>query len=175
MKRCIYTRLWTAFLAVCAASLLLALCIAHAQEIHLDNGPAAGSSRGQRVALDPETYTVTASHPDWIELRFYVAPGFHINSHTPHDETLIPTVVHLAPSTHVQVLKDEYPAGIPLHLNIGAGQTLSTYTNEFRVRMQVVAAKGNSELTGNLHYQACDAASCFPPRDLPITVPISAR
>lgn len=166
---------WIASLGLSGIALLPFVVVARAQEIRLDSDRAPAAQRGQRVGLDSDTFTVSAGRPDWIELRFHVIPGFHINSHTPHDETLIPTSLKLSPSTRLRVVKDEYPAGVPLHLNIGEGATLSTYSGEFRVRVQVISDKGDANLAGTLHYQACDAASCYPPRDLPVSLTISAR
>ncbi len=164
------------WLALCIV-LLLVPCgnVSRAQEIRLDSDTPAGIKGPQHVSFDSESVSVGADKPDWIELRFHVAPGYHINSHTPHDELLIPTTLKLGASPQLRVLTDSYPNGTTLHLTIGAGETLSVYEGEFRVRVQVLAAKGNSTLAGVLHYQACDAASCFPPRDLPLSVPVSAH
>ena len=73
------------------------------------------------------------------------------------------------------VVGQEYPAGVSMRLDVGAGEVLSTYQGEFRVRLQVVAAKGDGALTGALKYQACDARSCFPPKSLPVRVVVTAR
>ncbi len=146
-----------------------------AQQIQLGDGSDTRAAHAQRVTLDSEGFIVEAGKPAWVELRFHVAPGFHINSHKPHDELLIPTSLKLGASSGYRVLGDAYPEGTPLRLTTGAGETLSTYGGEFRVRVQLIAPRGNGMLTGTLHYQACDAASCFPPRDLPINVSLSAR
>lgn len=175
MKRCIWSRVWTAGFIAGGLALLLIFAAAHAQEIRIDGLREANAAHRQRVTVDSDKFTVAAGRPDWIELTFHVDLGFHINSHEPRDETLIPTALKLAPSGRVQVLQDTYPAGLPMHLSVGAGQTLSTYAGEFRVRVKLVADKGDSVLAGALHYQACDAASCYPPRDLPVSVEISAR
>lgn len=165
-------RLRAAAIALCCTAGFATVALS--QEIQLDT-PRASASHAQRVSLDTERVIVAAGKPDWIELTFQVAPGFHINSHMPHDETLIPTSVKIAPSPRVQVLKDTYPPGLPLRLNVGAGEILSTYAGEFRIRLQVVAEKGEQPVSGTLHYQACDTASCYPPRDLPFSVTLAAR
>ena len=159
-----------------SATLALAVLAASpAQTIDLGDFNQPRPAHAQRVTFDPTPLTVTAGKPDWIELRFQVQPRVHVNSHAPHDELLIPTTLRLATSPQLRLLTDEYPAGKPLHLNIGAGETLSTYEGPFRIRLQVLAPKGETTLTGTLHYQACDTAACFPPRDLPVSVPLSAR
>ena len=151
---------------------------AHAQRITLPEGlnsPAPDTAHPQRVSLDAETLHVIAGQQSWVELRFHVAPGLHINSHIPHDEWLIATVLKLNPSEQYHVLKAEYPAGEPLRLSIGAGEVLNAYQGEFRIRLAMDAKKGDTTLIGTLHYQACDSASCFPPRDLPVRLALSAR
>ena len=161
--------------ALCGAVILVATIPCHAQGIDLSGTGITAPARPQRVSFLPEPLLVPPSKPQWIELRFQVAPGFHVNSHEPGDETLIPTALRLTDSPGYRVLKDEYPVGTPLRLSTGAGETLSTYQNDFRVRLQIVAKPGVATLEGNLHYQACNAASCFPPRDLPFSVPLTAR
>lgn len=133
-----------------------------------------GAAKKQHVMLVDDAITVRADKPEEVELRFRVGPNLHINSHTPKDETLIATVLKVD-SPGVKVLAEEYPAGVPFRLNIGAGQTLDTYQGEFRVRLRVEVTRGVSEMDGTLRYQACDNASCFPPRVLPVKVVVNAR
>lgn len=146
-----------------------------AQEISLDFPRPTENSHAQRVTVDEDPQAIVAGRADWIELRFHVAPGFHINSHTPHDEMLIPTSLEVPRSSMYQVQQEIYPAGEPLRLSIGTGETLSTYTGGFRIRVQVTAPKGENTFVGALHYQACNAASCFPAHTLPVRVSLVAR
>ncbi len=166
-------RLALTFLLGCAC--LLCFARLHAQDIQLGDLGQEKPAPSQRVSFDPDPITVAAGKPEWIELRFHVTPGFHINAHVPHDELLIPTSLNLADSATYRLLGEEYPAGTPLWLDIGAGETLTTYTGAFRLRLHVLAKAGESSLRGTLHYQACDTASCFPPRDLALSVPLRAR
>ena len=110
-----------------------------------------------------------------VELRFRVDPGFHINSHTPKDELLIPTELKLDSANGVQVLGEQYPAGSAFRLTVGKGETLDVYQGEFRVTVKLSAAQGAKDLTGSLRYQACDNAACFPPKTLPVKVALSGR
>ena len=45
------------------------------------------------VELLSSAAEVKAGEPQMVELRFRVEDGFHINSHTPKDELLIPTAI----------------------------------------------------------------------------------
>ncbi len=147
-----------------------------------------GALRGQDISLDGSRPTakqhlvllsdavqVEAGKPQTVELRFRVDPGFHINSHAPKDETLIPTLLKLDASDGVQVVAAEYPAGSAFRLKIGEGQTLDVYQGEFRVVVKLLVRKGEWSLTGGLRYQACDSAACFPPRTLPVRVAVVGR
>ena len=159
-----------------AGALVLATAfgLAKAQEIRLGDTAGAAAARRQRVELHTDSVAVKAGKPDWIELRFQVDPGMHINSHTPHDELLVATALE-AGAGPVKIIGQEYPAGIPLRLEVGQGEVLSTYQGEFAVRLQVVAPKGDAVLEGVLKYQACDARSCFPPKALPVRVAVVGR
>jgi hypothetical protein len=128
----------------------------------------------QQVTLVDDSLTVASARPQDVELRFRVEPGMHINSHTPKDELLLPTTLKLDPAP-VQLLSEDYPAGKPFHLAIGAGETLDVYQAEFRIHLRIFAPAGSAVLTGTLRYQACDTASCYPPKTLPVKVAITAR
>ncbi|MFC6644938.1 protein-disulfide reductase DsbD domain-containing protein [Granulicella cerasi] len=126
----------------------------------------------QHVELLSDSYIVAANKPDEIELRFRIDSGLHINSHAPKDELLLPTAVKLE-SLHV--LNVAYPAGKPFKLNVGKGELLDVYEGEFRVRVKLAAPKGTTPVSGVLRYQACDTASCFPPRTLPLRFVVTGQ
>jgi hypothetical protein len=39
----------------------------------------------------------------------------------------------------------------------------------------VVATAGEHTIEGALHYQACDTAACYPPKNLPVQVAFTAK
>jgi hypothetical protein len=160
-------RVWLAVALMCAAL--------PAQQIQMGSGAAP---RGKdHVHLVSDAVELKAGHEQVVELRFRVDEGYHINSHTPKDELLIPTVLKLDSGGRkgVDVRSEEYPAGSSFRLQIGDGETLDVYQGEFRVRVRMIADPGSSTLTGALHYQACDNAACFPPRTLPVQVAVNAK
>lgn len=150
---------------------------ARAQEIQLGDARAAASKA--HVVLLSDAVEVEGGKPQVVELRFRVEPGFHINSHAPKDELLIPTVLKLDSASGVKVAGEEYQKGSAFRLSVGSaagsGETLDVYQGEFRVSVRVVAPKGASTLTGLLRYQACDNAACFPPKTLPVSVAVTAE
>jgi len=141
----------------------------------MDLGAAREAAHKGHVMLLSDSVPLGAEKTQTVELRFRIDPGFHINSHTPKDELLIPTELKLDASQGVTVLDEQYPRGASFRLAVGAGETLDVYQGEFRVSVRLTAAQGASLLTGSLRYQACDNAACFPPRTLPIRVALTAR
>jgi hypothetical protein len=156
---------------------LLGLCVLlsgaalRPQEIQLGKqlGETQVTHKGHVVLLS-DVVDVAAGTPQVVELRFRVEDGFHINSHTPKDELLIPTDLRLEPGGGVKVVDEQYQKGSAFQLGPsgGAGEMLDVYQGEFRVSVRVVAPKGASTLVGELRYQACDNSACFPPRTLPV-------
>jgi DsbC/DsbD-like thiol-disulfide interchange protein len=141
-----------------------------AQEIQLGS---AATPHKVHVELLSDAVAVKAGEPQVVELRFRVQDGFHINSHTPKDELLIPTELQLNAASGVKVAGEQYPKGSTFRLPVGSGETLDVYQGEFRVTVKVVAPKGSSTLVGVLKYQACDNAVCYPPKSLPVVVTVT--
>ena len=147
-----------------------------AQGISFGDAPGASAAKKGHVVFISDGAVVEAGKPEVIELQFRVDEGFHINSHTPPDALLIPTLFKVDPGEGVKVLGEEYPKGAAFKLGQGAdAEMLDVYQGEFRVRLRVVAAKGAQTLAGTLRYQACDHAACFPPRSLPVQVAITGK
>src|SRR5690349_8600158 len=92
----------------------------------------AAQSGGPRVTqLEPPTVTLTSGHSARVTLQFRVADYYHINSHKPLDELLLPTVVKLSPPTEIVVSNIIYPQGHMLSLPFAPESKLSVYTGDF--------------------------------------------
>lgn len=156
------------------AAIAAVLPLVAAAQIQLGGVDRAKQAKKQHVELLTDSIELTANKPQDVELRFRVEPGFHINSHKPKDELLLPTELKLD-SGPLHTIVEQYPAGSRFHLAVGEGEDLDVYQGEFRVALRVEAPKGSSTLTGSLHYQACDTAACFPPKTLPFQIAVTAR
>jgi DsbC/DsbD-like thiol-disulfide interchange protein len=144
-------------------------------------------SRSQLGSMDPpakprayvlyaaEPQSVPAGRSSQLELRFQIVAGFHINSHTPRSQFLIPTTLTLQPATGVKPGPLQYPAGQPYSFPADPGNKLDVYAGSFTLRLPVVAAPGDHAIAATLRYQACDNASCYPPKTLPINVIFTAK
>lgn len=120
--------------------------------------------------LYPEQVTIPAGKASAVALHFRIEPGFHINSHAPKDEFLIPTVLSIPAEAGVKLEDATYPPGAEFVLPADPDTKLSVYTNEFTIQAKLVAEPGDHLVRAKLRYQACDKTACMPPKT--ITVPI---
>ena len=127
------------------------------------------------VVYAAEPQTVAANKPATVELRFQILSGYHVNSHTPKSEFLIPTVVTLQSASGVKAGELQYPHGVSYSFASDPGTKLDVYAGSFTVKLPVVASAGTHTLDGTLKYQACDNASCYPPRTVPLKVLFNAK
>jgi hypothetical protein len=155
------------------AGVLLLPVIGVGQEIGNLDAPAAKPK--SYVVYASEQQSVAAGRRSVLELHFRVVDGFHVNSHTPRSELLIPTQIALQPAAGVKVAAAEYPAGTAYSFSFSAAEKLDVYSGAFTVRLPVVAEAGEHAVDGTLCYQACDHAACYPPRSLPIQVMFTAK
>lgn len=125
------------------------------------------------VTLIPSAATnISRGKANTVKLEFQVGVGFHINSNTPSAEYLIPTVLKLDAPTDIAVGKITYPAGQELSFAFAPNEKLSVYSGKFTlavvVRPLASVLPGRYEFHGQMRYQACDNAACYPPKQLPV-------
>jgi DsbC/DsbD-like thiol-disulfide interchange protein len=158
------------FHAAVTISLILAALVAIAQS-PLADSPSRSIARGAAVEyLFPEQVTVPAGKPIPVALHFRIAQGFHINSHAPKEDFLIPTTFALPATSGVTLKSAAYPDGVDITLPLDPKTKLSVYTGEFVIQARIVADRGNHLVEATLRYQACDKNACMPPKT--VTVPI---
>jgi hypothetical protein len=120
----------------------------------------------------PSVATIVRGKAGTVELQFRIASGFHINSNTPSEEYLIPTVLKLDPPTDIVIGKITYPPGEEMSFAFAPDEKLSVYTGDFAVAVSVrplaSVLPSKYEFRGTLKYQSCDNAACYPPKQLPV-------
>ncbi len=154
-----------------AAAALLCSGFASAQ---MDLSASAARPK-QYISYVSEEQTVAAGKKSTLELRFQVVNGFHVNSHTPKSELLIPTALKLDPAPGIKNDVPEYPAGTSYSFSFQPDEKLDVYTGGFAIKVPVVAAAGDHTVKGVLRYQACDHAACYPPKSLPVEIAVTAK
>ena len=122
--------------------------------------------------LPAQLITVTRGKAGTVDLHFRVGGGFHINSNTPKSEFLIPTVLKLTAPTDIVVGRVIYPPGEEMSFPFAPSEKLSVYSETFTlgvvVRPLASVVPGKYAFHGQLKYQACDKAACYPPKQLPV-------
>ena len=113
---------------------------------------------------------------DWaLVVHVEIAPGWHINSDAPLDEFLVPTRVE-AKADGWEIGKPRYPHSERVHSDALGGDMLlfsGAFDVELRVHRKTVprSAGGAQDLPRTrvtLKYQACDQATCFPPKEVSV-------
>lgn len=155
-----------------AAAVLLVSGLACAQQGSL---PMPGPKAKQYVTYQADQQDLKAGKREVVELHFRVTDGYHVNSHTPKSELLIPTALKFDQSTAINASAPEYPAGTLYSFSFNPSEKLDVYTGAFTVKVPIVAQAGAHTVTGTLHYQACDNAACYPPKSLPVQIAVTAK
>lgn len=138
------------------------------------DSPNANSTQMVRY-LFPQQVTLEAGKPQIIEMHFRIADGLHINSHAPRQKSLIRTELMVAEPEGVKISAVDFPPGSDYAFPADPSQKLSVYTGEFVLKMHITAQRGDHLIQSALRYQACDAHTCFPPRNAPLAVDVIAQ
>jgi len=120
----------------------------------------------------PGVASVMRGKPNTFDLQFRVSPGFHVNSNKPSATYLIPTTLRLDAPTDIVLGRITYPEGKEMSFAFAPDEKLSVYSGEFDVQVMVHplanVLPGKYAFRGELKYQACDNAACYPPKKLPV-------
>ena len=107
-----------------------------------------------------------------VEMDFRIGSEFHINSHHPKADYLIPTVLKLIAPEQLTVADVKYPAGEDMAFAFAPNDKLSVYSGDFTInallKAPAKAAAGSYPVKGELRFQACDHSACYPPRSIPV-------
>jgi thiol:disulfide interchange protein DsbD len=92
-----------------------------------------------------------------------ISAGWHVNSHVPSEDYLIPTSVQVTPAAGVTVGPARYPAGVSKKFTFSE-KPLSVYEDRFDVEVPVSWGGGAPpSLSGTLEFQPCNDTQCLPP------------
>jgi hypothetical protein len=156
-----------------ALALGLASLLTQAQTTNL-----TGHSTSKPAAVEylyPEQVTVPAGKATTVTLHFRIAPGLHINSHTPREDELIPTTLSIPEGFGVRLEGVVYPPGTDFTLPLDPQTKLSVYSGEFNIKASIVATAGDHLVEARLRSQACDNNACMPPRTMTAAIDVLAK
>jgi hypothetical protein len=130
-------------------------------------------ARGPSVTYaPPPLVSIARGKGGSVTVHFRVSPGFHINSNTPKSEFLIPTTLKIDAPTDIVIGKISYPDGKDMSFPFAPNEKLNVYSGDFPLDVLVrplhTVLPGKYALHGQLRYQACDNAQCYPPKQVPV-------
>jgi hypothetical protein len=157
-----------------AAALTFTSSLAFGQKPLFDEAPLS-AAKPAVMFLYPEQISVPAARPTTIALHFRIAPGLHINSHTPRQEELIPTTITIPPGSGVRLDGAVYPPGTDFTLPLDPNTKLNVYSGEFIIHARIVAAPGGHLVEATLRYQACDNNACMPPKTITAAIDVIGK
>jgi Disulphide bond corrector protein DsbC len=143
----------------------------------VSNSPRSQSGEKTEAVqyLYPEQLTLPAGKASPVALHFRVAQGLHINSHTPTDDFLIPTVFSIPDSAGVRLESATYPQGTNITLAADPNTHLNVYTGNFAIQTRLIAVPGDHLVKGKLRYQACDQTQCMPPKTITVAIDVIGK
>ena len=103
--------------------------------------------------------------------------NWHVQSNKPSEPTFIPTVLTLAPTPGVKVTTIKYPEGKSEKVQ-GLAKPLSVYEEDFQINVLLALdARAKLPLTipAVLTYQACQGATCYPPKKLKLEIVVGGE
>ncbi len=157
------------------AVVLLAVALARSQsskpfEMHESDAPG---KRQWVTFLGPESQTVAASGKAEVALRFHIEDGYHVNSHTPKSDYLIPTQLLVIEEPGITAQQVDFPEGSEYAFSFDPTNKLDVYAGDITLTAHIQATRGEHTLHAVLRYQACDHAACYPPKSLPVQVKLT--
>lgn len=152
-------------LRVCGAGLLLT-----------GIGWAQGNQPVVTAHIVMATDAAHADSPLRVAVLAQVAPGYHVNSHKPNQDYLIPTRLDVSPNDQFTVKNVIYPKGTDVRF-VFSDAPLSVYQGDVAVGVLLQPARtvapGAYTLKAKLAYQACNDHACLPPGSVPLTLNIN--
>jgi thioredoxin:protein disulfide reductase len=135
-------------------------------------------------AVSIEAYLSHSSVPPggrfWIGFRLKVADGYHVNSHQPGQDYLIPTTIVLEENAAFRPVRVSYPEPHEYEAPFQQ-ERLSVFTGDLLLGIELEAAAGlqpgTHPLALALRTQPCDDQQCYPPLEarVRLAIPLTAE
>ncbi len=152
-----------------------------------DFAPSAPSAAAAQSSADvpspativkPRVFVSLAPVPRGKEFQVAVAVdiahGYHMNSHHPSDQYLIPTTLTPKLPTGFELLDTLYPAGRVEKFSFSPQKGLDVYSGSVTLKLRLIAHNdapiGAVTFPVTLRYQACNDTTCLPPVKVPVDV-----
>lgn len=113
-----------------------------------------------------------------VSVTITIAQGYHINGNPTSEKFQIATELAVDSLNGITAGKALYPPSVSKKFSFSP-DPIMVYEKEVVIRQPLQAsadsAKGNHSLRARLQVQPCDDAVCYPPRSLPVTIPVDVK
>jgi suppressor for copper-sensitivity B len=139
---------------------------------------AAAAAREERaqLRLSAATPVYAAGATGRAIAEIAIQEGWHVNSHTPSFEYLIPTTLAVTLPADWPPARIDYPQAVQRKFSFEE-QPLAVYEGTARVAIDFEVPEGTpngpARLSATLRYQACNDTVCLPPVDTTVTLDLS--
>jgi len=138
----------------------------------------SGQESGVLTVSAPPSTILKRGGAASVKISLHLHDGYHVNSHRPNDEFLIPLGLRFDEAGPVKAVAVTYPK--PEQRDYGFSEKpVSVFTGSFvvvaRLQTSAEAPVGTGALSGKLRYQACTDNLCLPPRTVEVRLPYEIR
>lgn len=128
-----------------------------------------------KISATPSKKEFQQSENIKVNIKASVQEGYHINANKIADEDLIPTSLNVKEGD-IKLVKVNWPAAKNYKFSFSETE-LQVFEGSFNIGLNLKAKKdlkpGKYDVSGTVHYQACNDRACFAPKDAEFTVSLS--
>jgi hypothetical protein len=137
--------------------------------------PGKGTPPVRKVEVLPQADGLKPGESMGLGLRVTLGREFHVNSHEPSTEYLIPTTMEVVSPDGLRIGTWEYPEAVSKKFPYSE-EPLKVYQGSFLIRGSLAAPAGSTPSLKQVHlavkYQACTVQRCYPPKKEEVVVPV---
>ncbi len=130
------------------------------------------------VRAEAQGVELAAGGSGEASVRLTIAEGYHITANPATLSYQIPTQVSVEPGEGITAGQPVYPPSLVRKFAFEP-QPFAVYEKEAVVklplRVESSAPKGTRQLRLKLRVQACDDQSCYPPRNINTSIPVTVK
>ena len=138
--------------------------------------PISKPTPRQIVRASADALTLKVGSSGEASVHVQIADGYHVNANPASFSYLRATELEVTSAMGLTAGKPVYPAPLTTKFQF-APQPIAVYEHEAAIRLPVRAAanaqKGAASLPAQVHVQACDEETCYPPTTIKLYIPVT--
>jgi hypothetical protein len=159
----------------CALGVLVLATLGLAGSEAQETDSGKGTPPVRKIEVLPQSDGLKPGQSMGLGLRVILGREFHVNSHEPSTEYLIPTAMEVLSPDGLKVGAWEYPEAVTKKFSYSE-EPLKIYQGSFLIRGSLAAPANSTpslkQVRLAVKYQACTVQRCYPPKKEEVVVPI---